>query len=75
MKLIIILFLRKHFFAYDARKISFQITLFLSIEITKDRRFQHFVFQFSKNDIAALFLNEYDIFFDKNVQKLDNFEK
>ena len=45
------------------------------IELTKNRRFQHFVFKLSKNDIASIVSNEYDIFFDKNVQKFDNFEK
>ena len=62
MKLIIVLFLRKQFFVYDVRTIHFQITLFFSIEITKNRRFRHSVFKLSKDDIVNTILNEYDIF-------------
>ena len=75
MKLIIVLFLRKHFFVYDVREINFQITLFFSIELTKNRRFQHSAYEFSKNDIASTVSDAYDIFLDKSVQRLDNFEK
>ena len=70
MKLIIVLFLRKHFFVYDVRKISFQITLLFSIEITKNRRFQHSVFELSKNDIASTVSNEYNIFLTKAFKNL-----
>ena len=74
-KLIIVLFLRKHFLVYDVRKVIFQITLLFSIEMSKNRRFQYFVFEFSKNDVASIVSNEYDIFFDKSVQRFDNFEE
>ena len=67
MKQIIVLFLRKYFIVYDVRRIEFQITLLLSIEMTKNRRFQNSAFELSKDNVTNVVSDKHNILLEESV--------
>ena len=53
----------KTFFRLQCLKNQFSNNIVFLIEMTKNRRFQHIVFEFSKNNIVNIVSNKYNIFF------------